>query len=152
MILTYEEAVFKYGEIVRNKWIEERKYCSLVQVPREISNQWINSFTGAHVFNIYMNTDIASPFLLALQNILKRGFLGELKTFDGCYSVRNVRGYTNQPSAHSYALAIDINAKTNRLGETPGNSPGLVSCFTDAGFLWGGTFKRMDGMHFTRGW
>jgi hypothetical protein len=45
-------------------------------------------------------------------------------------------------------MAIDVNAFENGLGKKPKLSAGFVKCFTDAGFVWGGNFARLDGMHF----
>ena len=57
------------------------------------------------------------------------------------------RGLTSM-SLHSWGIAIDVNAAWNGLNKPSTLSPGFVKCFTDAGFEWGGTWKRIDGMHF----
>jgi hypothetical protein len=96
---------------------------------------------------IYCNKDMVGPLKKALQNIVDRGLEKEVKTWDGCFNIRNKRGLSSL-SLHSWAIAIDINATWNGLGKTPTMSAGLVKCFTDAGFEWGGTWTRLDGMHF----
>ncbi len=88
----------------------------------------------------------------ALALVEARGYIGELRTFDGCLNIRAVRGKPDELSTHAYGLAIDINAATNHLGQPPTISPGLVQCFTESGFSWGGTFPRVDGQHFSFAW
>ena len=51
-------------------------------------------------------------------------------------------------SLHSWGIAIDVNAFENGLHQEPRLSAGFVKCFTDAGFIWGGNWRRKDGMHF----
>lgn len=100
---------------------------------------------------IYMNKAMLLPLTTALSNVFKRDLGEELHTFDGCFCIRKIRGYENDPQAwslHSWGIAIDFNAKDNPLGKEPTMSPQLVACFTDAGFDWGGNFSRKDGMHF----
>lgn len=145
---TFKEAESRYGKIINGKWADESKWLALLDIPERIALGWINTATGKPTFRIYCNRDMWEPLLLALQYIDQRGLLYELKTFDGCYMIRNVRGYLNAPSTHSYALAIDLNAATNALGALPSLSQEFVKCFTDAGFVWGGNFKRCDAMHF----
>lgn len=113
---------------------------------------------------IYCNADIIEPLKIAFQNLIATGAVHELKTWDGCYNFRPVRGYEqkyaeamkfgNQAlaikylSIHSWGGAIDVNAFENGLGKEPKLSHAFVKCFTDASFEWGGKWKRKDGMHF----
>lgn len=113
---------------------------------------------------IYINRDLQKPLHTALDNLRKKKIQNQLLTFNGCYNPRPIRGYENKFAAaiskndiktaikyvskHSWGTAIDLNAAWNGLGKEPTLSPEFVKCFTDAGFTWGGTFKRLDGMHF----
>lgn len=96
---------------------------------------------------IYCNTLMINPLTKAFENLNITGAYKELKTWDGCYNVRKVRGGTAW-SLHSWAIAIDVNAAENGLNMIPKLSSKFVQCFKDAGFDWGGDFKRKDGMHF----
>jgi hypothetical protein len=101
---------------------------------------------GAIPKKIYCNKDLVKPLTLAFTNLIERKLVGELKTWDGCFSIRKVRGGQSM-SLHSWGLAIDLNAAWNGLGKEPQLSSEFVKCFTDAGFDWGGNFSRKDGMH-----
>jgi len=96
---------------------------------------------------IYCNRDMVVPLTNAFTNLIATGAVSEIKTWDGCFNIRKKRGL-NSLSLHSWGLAVDINAFENQLGATPKLSDKFVKCFTDAGFGWGGTWKRKDGMHF----
>lgn len=118
------------------------------------SNPWLtlwdvpsNLEIGVIPKRIYCNKDLILPLSNAFANLISRGFVDELKTWDGCFNIRKKRGLVTM-SLHSWAVAVDMNAFENGLGKEPKLSPGFVLCFTDAGFDWGGTWKRKDGMHF----
>lgn len=96
---------------------------------------------------LYCNKDMVAPLSQAFKNLIDTGFVKELKTFDGCFNIRKKRAL-NSMSLHSWGIAIDVNAAWNGLNKTPQLSAGFVKCFIDAGFEWGGTWKRKDGMHF----
>ena len=96
---------------------------------------------------IYCNKDLSGPLSLAFKNLIDRGIVGQLKTWDGCFNIRKKRGGATS-SLHSWGIAIVVNAAWNGFGKTPTMSPEMVKCFTDAGFDWGGTWKKPDGMHF----
>lgn len=90
---------------------------------------------------------MVGPLSAAFSNLIHRGFVSELKTWDGCFNIRKIRG-GNAMSLHSWGIAVDVNAFENGLSKEPKLSAGFVKCFTDAGFDWGGTWTRKDGMHF----
>ncbi len=96
---------------------------------------------------IYCNKDLVQPLQDAFQKIIDRGLTDQVKTWDGCFNIRKKRGLKSW-STHSWAISVDFNAAWNRLGQKPQMSDELVKCFTDAGFDWGGNWKREDGMHF----
>jgi hypothetical protein len=150
MIMDLLKAQARYGEIQNGVWGFEKHWMMLYALLPEMKGPlagWINTATGQPVTHIYMNTDFAAPFEAALRHICYRGLAGQLKTFDGCWNIRPIRGEPNCLSEHAYGNAIDINAATNVLGQTPTLSPELVQCFDDAKLFWGGRFKRLDGMH-----
>lgn len=96
---------------------------------------------------LYCNRDMVFPLGKAFKNLIDRKLINQLKTFDGCFNIRNKRGL-NSPSLHSWGIAIDVNASWNQLNQKPTLTPEFVKCFTDAGFDWGGLWTRLDGMHF----
>lgn len=129
------DALKKYGEP------SERNPCmTLWDVPTALE-------IGVIPKRIYCNKDMVGPLTKAFQNLIQRGHVKELKTWDGCFNIRKMRGLKSM-SLHSWGIAVDVNAFENGLNATPKLSAGFVKCFTDAGFDWGGTWKRKDGMHF----
>lgn len=118
----------------------ELKYMTLWDVPTHLE-------IGIIPKKLYCNKLMVGPLMQAFSNIIDRGLVSELKTWDGCFNVRRKRGLKSL-SLHSWGIAIDINAAWNGLGKEPTMSQKLVKCFTDCGFEWGGTWTRKDGMHF----
>ena len=133
-MVTSNDCLKKYGNP------ELQKSMTLWDVPAHLE-------IGVIPKRIYCNKDMIQPLSKAFENLISRGFVTELKTWDGCFNIRKKRGLTSM-SLHSWGIAIDLNAFENGLNQIPKLSPGFVKCFTDAGFEWGGTWKRKDGMHF----
>ena len=148
--ITHQEAMALYGAIQGGVWADEAKH--MVLQPIDPSLPWVNALTGGPVQHIYMNRDVVAPFAQAVALLISTGCVSELETFDGCFHIRDVRGVPGSPSAHSYGLAIDINAKANPLNGPLTFSAQFVQCFIEAGFDWGGNFHRLDGMHFSYAW
>ena len=138
-MLTAKELTRIYGE---PGLATEGRYMILWDVPQEI-----NLALPALPNKIYCNRLLVEPLERAFRYIIARGLTAELRTWDGCYQVRKKRGGST-PSLHSWGMAVDINAAWNGFGKVPTMTPALVSCFTDAGFDWGGEWAKRDGMHF----
>jgi len=137
-MVTSAQCLKKWGDpaVVTN----ELKYMTVWDVPTNLE-------IGVIPKKLYCNKIMVAPLIQAFTNLIDRDFVKELKTFDGCFNVRRKRGLTTM-SLHSWGIAIDVNAAWNGLHKTPQLSAGFVKCFTDAGFDWGGTWARKDGMHF----
>ena len=133
-LLTSTECVSRYGDA--------RKESNMVlwDVPTELE-------IGVIPKRLYCNKDMLIPLTLAFKALISTGYVKELKTFDGCFNIRQKRGGVTQ-SLHSWGVAIDVNAAWNGLGKTPTLSQGFVKCFTDNGFDWGGHWNKPDAMHF----
>jgi hypothetical protein len=109
---------------------------------------------------LYMNIDLKDPLYSALSELQN----DDIKTWDGLFNIRPIRGKENlvaalismgkleralkYMSAHSYGMAIDINAATNKMFTRGDMNPRIVKTFLKYGFEWGGNFTRLDPMHF----
>jgi len=135
-MVTSKMCLDKYGPPTpNNKWL------IVWDVPAELE-------IGVIPKKIYCNKDLVGPLTQAFKNLIDRGFVNELKTWDGCFNIRKKRGAKSW-SLHSWAIAVDLNAFENGLNQKPKLSIGFVKCFTNAGFDWGGDWKiPVDGMHF----
>lgn len=85
----------------------------------------------------------------------RAGLLHYVKTFEGSFAPRFVRGSQTNLSNHCFGNAFDINYAWNTLGATPaqwgerGSVRELVPISIKWGFYWGGFYHtRKDGMHF----
>lgn len=96
---------------------------------------------------VYCNKDMVVPLSHAFNNLIQRDLVKEIVTWDGCFNIRNKRGGSTM-SLHSWGVAVDLNAYANCFGCKPKLTAKFVKCFTDAGFDWGGTWSKPDGMHF----
>ena len=134
-MVTSKDCFKKYGEPSPSN-----PCMTLFDVPKELE-------IGVIPKKIYCNRDLVTPLTNAFRNLISTGHVSELKTWDGCFNIRKIRGSTAM-SLHSWGIAVDVNAFENGLYKEPKLSSGFVKCFTDAGFDWGGVWKRKDGMHF----
>lgn len=138
-----------FGEIKDGAWAKEGLHCAVFNVPPMVADVWKNSNAGgSKTARIYCNKAMHPALTEALGNLVFRGYLKELNTFDGGFNIRDVRGVPGRLSTHAYGLAIDLNAAENPLGSESKLSWEFVKCWTDAGFVWGGVFSRPDPMHF----
>lgn len=138
-MVTSKQCWDKWGDPTTRE--DEGKYMVIWDVPNNLE-------IGVIPKRIYCNKLMVGPLTQAFTNLIERGFVKELKTWDGCFNIRNKRGLNSQ-SLHSWGIAVDVNAAWNGLNREPQLSAGFVKCFTDAGFDWGGIWKnRPDGMHF----
>lgn len=132
------QALKKYGK--PDLLATQSKNMVMWDVPAELE-------IGVIPKRIYCNKDMVKPLEQAFENLIQRNHVNELKTWDGCFNIRKIRGAQSM-SLHSWGIAVDVNAFENGLYQIPKLSSGFVKCFKDAGFDWGGDFKRLDGMHF----
>ncbi len=138
-MVTSNDCIKKYGTPDINM---ERKHMQLWDIPDDI-NKAIPELPN----RLYCNKDLIKPLEAAFRNIIKAGLECHIMTWDGCFNIRTKRGGITF-SLHSWGIAIDINAAWNAFGAEPQMLLELVKCFTDAGFDWGGTWTKKDGMHF----
>jgi hypothetical protein len=149
-MVTSQQALKKYGD--PNLLATQNKHFITWNVPLDIQQAFSHvRFSAVGIIGfpkrIFVNKDLQIPLEAGLRNVITRGFSKELKTWDGCFIIRNKRGLSSM-SLHSWAIAFDVNAFENQLNQQPKLSAGFVKCFTDVGFDWGGTWTRKDGMHF----
>ena len=96
---------------------------------------------------------IHKDFRPLLKNVFEqlefKGLHTEIKTFDGLFSQRPVRGGRSALSVHSWGAAIDLNAKQNPLGTAGIWTKAFIEtmCYNHiyCGQNWNG---RKDPMHF----
>ncbi|MEI9945613.1 MAG: M15 family metallopeptidase [Chitinophagaceae bacterium] len=147
-MITPTQAAAKFGQPGK----AEGTYMTIWNVPKDIVAAFSHvQFTALGKMGfpskIYLNKYIKTPLEQALRNLIAKRLHKEMRSWDGCYVIRNTRGLSAW-SLHAWGLAVDVNAASNRLGHTPALSKGFIKCFTDAGFDWGGLWRRPDGMHF----
>jgi hypothetical protein len=135
MIITSSDCYKKYGDP------HTEKFMTMWDVPAELE-------IGVIPKRIYCNVDLIEPLSNAFKSLIETNHVSELKTWDGCFNIRLVKGSTTIMSLHSWGIAVDVNAFENQLKQIPKLSDGFVQCFKQSGFNWGGDFSRPDGMHF----
>lgn len=99
------------------------------------------------LFTVWCNSDIKSQLASVWHELETGGHLGLIKSYDGCYVLRNSRG-SDRLSMHAYGIAIDLNASTNARGTVGNMPPEVIAAFHKYGFCWGGHWKTKDPMHF----
>lgn len=117
------------------------KYCIMWQTQED--------FPWFPAKRIYINTDFKLKLWSAFTELQAANLQHEIETFDGCYVERKVRG-SNRISLHSWAMACDLNASKEKLGQiqTHFTQP-FIDIMTKYVF-WGGNYQyRKDPMHFS---
>ena len=149
--MTSQQALKKYGDpnLLKTQMVSMSVWVVPQKLLDAFSHVWFSA-VGSLGFpkKIFCNNDFKPLLDTALNNVVDRNLASEMKTWDGCFMIRQKRGLGSM-SLHSWGLAVDINAFENQLNQVPKLSAEFVKCFTDAGMEWGGDWKnRPDGMHF----
>lgn len=109
----------------------------------------VTAGTGKVNTKIWMHRIAAVAFKAAWLEIVDQGLANKLRTYDGLWVPRHQLWDSSNPlSVHSWAGAIDFDARWNGYGVKPVIHMGIVHILEEHGFVWGGRWSNQDGMHF----
>lgn len=104
---------------------------------------------GAPSGTIELHRDAAESLEAVFRDLKKRGLLKYVRSFNGSYVPRFVRGSATTLSSHSYGTSVDINADTNPQGNKPTpEQEKIARVFAEHGWFWGDWFPTRDPHHF----
>jgi hypothetical protein len=120
----------------------EKRHIISLELPTEIR-------TATSTGSIRCHRLLKPLFAAVFAQIVTRDAAKHIHTIDGCFVFRQKRS-GNGFSTHSWGIAIDINAVTNRRGTKGDMDTAIIDIFKIAGFIWGGDWKgkMRDPMHF----
>jgi len=124
----------------------ESDFLTRTTLPFSIPLSWDQSKV---VKNLYCHKELKFVFPAVFTEIERRGLRDRIKTFGGCFNYRTKRN-GSKISTHSWAIAIDLNPESNRMGTTGDMDEGIIQIFQNHGFTWGGDWsgRSKDPMHF----
>lgn len=98
---------------------------------------------------IYIHKDFQPLLCNAFKSLQHWGFQHEIRSFDGCFNIRHVRGGYSVLSIHSWGAAIDLNARENPIGTKGQWSQPFIEVIKKHGIYCGQEWTgRKDPMHF----
>lgn len=98
---------------------------------------------------IYLHKDFKPLLHAAFKQLEANGCYREIKTFDGCFNIRHVRGGYSVLSIHSWGAAIDLNARDNPIATAGKWSKTFIDTMQQHGLYCGQNWTgRKDPMHF----
>ncbi len=152
----YSQLTDIFGDFLLPGWQEQSLVrCDLSSMADALEHIYIGwltpqdkAFDHRDWFGFICHKLVVPHFQKAFKMMVDRGVARKIKTWDGCFNVRYMRG-ASQWSTHSWGIAIDIDAQWNRFGQRDfAMAPEIAACFEEAGFIWGGRWNRPDAMHF----
>jgi D-alanyl-D-alanine carboxypeptidase len=126
-----------YAYIDRNGALDPRWWADVltgVRLPFALRLSWDHS---KNVASVTCHKLLAENLSVVFGDIEKRGLRPKVTSLGGCFAFRRQRTGARL-STHSWGIAIDLNAETNRQGSCGDMDPEVIAVFRDAGFKWGG--------------
>lgn len=122
----------------------ESENIRLVKVPQLVG---VQGFPVSGM--VRMHKKMEQAFLGFMKDAAADGTLRLVKSWDGLFYPRYVRGSRSSLSNHSWGTAFDVNAGTNPIGHSNDELADLAQTGYKWGFFWGNAFaNRPDPMHF----
>lgn len=133
-----------FGNPITHTDTFEEKFCIKWLVPTDV-----RTAIPALPEYIFCNQILTKPLLAIFKKLIELNLHHEIRTYDGVYEPRFVRGSDTKISLHAFGLAIDLNESDNPLNGKSSWSDAFVQAWRDGGWNWGGDFvDRKDPMHF----
>ncbi len=141
---TQSQLIKQFGNPEINRLPFENKWMKVWIVPADIREE-----IPCMPAKIYLNRLIEVPLNMALRKLIALGLHTEIKTWDGCFNIRQKRG-SSGISAHAFGIAVDINAATNPFKGKVTWSAAFLQVWRDLGWICGADWSpaSKDGMHF----
>jgi hypothetical protein len=134
-----QELLRAYGDPRTQDW--ERCWMTLWNISEEFA--WFPKPA------IYLHKDFKALLQKAFNALEQQDLHLEIRTCDGCFNIRHVRGSYSVLSVHSWGAAIDLNARDNPLGTSGRWSPEFLEIMNRCGIYCGQQWiGRKDPMHF----